>query len=235
MGKHHRSQRQRVHFVAKADTVLEVESYMEDAALVPKLWYNAQELKVLKSDIKESAREWRKTGLGILLHDTFDKQTDDHPELTQKCLNAFAQLSESEYNRGIERYLSRQHDEKRVQVKHNHVQDVLEQERYLQNHSRLSVEQRRMKLAEFAQLQSKAAEVFARRVGKADERAVMRGEDPSAAPKLISEICRYQDRKQQRRNSCSNAPISIEDIIPMDAPPSKGIKRFFKMQRRLSC
>jgi hypothetical protein len=187
-------------------TVVEVESVLNaEEEIVEKLWYQPHELKIQKALLKQDAREWRKTGLGILLQDAF---VNPDPKKGQAQLNAFAQLGDTEYARGIERYLCRAHDEQRVERKRDFIQDVLEQWRYLDSLKQFTTEEKMVKLAEFSALQSKCAEVFARRMGTADETAVTKGEDTKAAQKLVSKLF----RKQRRRNSIETS--GRRDVMP---------------------
>ena len=184
-----------VHFNDDCNQIVEIQSVMTiEEGIHEKLWYQPWEQKEHKTAIKEEAREWRKTGLGILLRDTF---VNPNASQTQRCLDAFVQLGDSEYVRGIERHLSQQHYQQRVGFRQSFVQDVLEQARYLESHPFLTNDERRNKLAEFSSLQSKCAEVFARRLGKADEKVAHAGEDPKAASKLVSKLFRNEMRRSR--------------------------------------
>jgi hypothetical protein len=191
-----------VRFNDECNQVLEIQSVMTiEEGIVEKLWYSPSYHKENKQAIRDEAREWRKTGLGILLQDTF---VSPNAPLAQHCLNAFAQLAEGEYMRGIERHLCREHDEQRVKRRRNFVQDVLEQARYLESHPFLSEDEKRTKLAEFSALQSKCAEVFARRLGKADETAILQGENPKFAARLASKLAGNEMRRSRSYEVQSN-------------------------------
>lgn len=195
-----------VRFNDQQNQIVEVESFVtmscsEEDNIVEKLWYQPWEQKEHKRAIKRDAREWRKTGLGILLRDAF---VNPNPQQTQNCLNAFVQLAGDDYVRGIERHLSQQHDEQRVERKRCFVQDVVEQALYLQAHSNLSDDEKRQKLAEFSALQSKCAEVFAHRIARADETVVKQGEDPKAAAKLVSKLFRNEFSRRSRSVECQS-------------------------------
>ena len=183
----------RVHFDDSFNQLFEIEPVVNiEEGIVEKLWYQPWERKEAKRAIKRDAQEWRKTGLGLLLHDTF---ADPNPKKTQSCLNAFVQLADAEYVRGIERHLSQKHYEQRMERKTNFVSDVLEQAYYLSTLKHLSEDEKRERLAEFSALQSKCAEVFARRLGRADETAALKGEDPASAAKLVSKLFRREMRR----------------------------------------
>jgi hypothetical protein len=195
-----------VRFNDERNQVVEIQTVITlEEGIVEKLWYQPWEHQENKRTMKEEAREWRKTGLGILLRDVFASPNESR---TQRCLNAFAQLADGEYARGIERHLSQQHDRQRVQGRRNFIQDVLEQARYLESHPFLSEDEKSNKLAEFSALQSKCSEVFARRLGKADEAAALQGEDPKAAVRLASRLFRIE----MRRSRSLEAPPS--DVMP---------------------
>jgi len=198
-----------------------------EEGIAEKLWYQPWERKEHKRAIKRDAREWRQTGLGILLHDTF---VNPNPKETQCCLNAFVQLADEAYSRGIERYLSQQHDEQRVERKRNFVQDVLEQARYLDSLRNVSEDEKRDKLAEFSALQSKCAEVFARRIGKADETVVLKGEDPSAAAKLVSKLFRNEFRRTRSLDNAATTPTNSNNSNVMPTVESAQARQ----QRRAS-
>ncbi|CAB9503577.1 expressed unknown protein [Seminavis robusta] len=196
---------QRVRFNDECNQIVEVQSVITvEEGIVEKLWYQPWEHKENKRAIKRDARQWRKSGLGILLRDTFG---NPNPQHTQTCLDAFVQLADADYVRGIERHLSQQHDEMRVERKRFFVQDVVEQARYLQAHPNLTEDEKLTKLAEFSTLQSKCAEVFAHRIGKADERVVRKGEDPKAASKLVSKLFRNEFRRSRSLEAQSSANV----------------------------
>lgn len=208
-----------VRFVEEYNTVLEVESVLNvEEGIEEKLWYPPDYHRECKMIIKREAKEWRKSGLGILLRDCF---VDPNPTQSQLCLNAFTQLSDNDYFRGLERYLSQEHDIQRIQRKRDYILDVVEQARYLGSLRGLTEDERRDKLAEFSTLQSKCAEVFAQRLGKADEQVVKKGEDPEAAAELVSKLFR-KNRKGGRRNSIETSRPITSSVMPThETPPSR--------------
>jgi hypothetical protein len=197
--------RKGVRFDDQRNRIVEIEPMVnaDEGITVEELWYQPWERKEHKRQLKLSAREWRQTGLGILLHDTF---VNPNPKQAQSCLNAFTQLADSEYSRGIERYLSQQHDEQRIERKRSFVQDVLQQARYLETIRTLTDDEKVLKLAEFSALQSKCAEVFARRIGKADETVVQKGEDPTIAAKLVTKLLRNEYRRSRSSDAVNVMP-----------------------------
>lgn len=178
------------------------------------LWYQPWERNEHKLAIKRDAQEWRKTDLGLLLHDVY---VDPNPRKTQSCLNAFAQLADDDYARGIERHLSQPHYQQRTERKQNFVQDVLDQAYYLSTLKHLSDDAKRERLAEFSSLQSKCAEVFARRLGRADAAAVLKGENPASATKLVSKLYRQEVR---RCRSLEHPPPESMVMATVESAPS---------------
>ena len=210
--------RKGVRFNESRNQLFVIDSVVEfEEGIVEKLWYQDWERKEHKRAIQREAREWRKTGLGILLRDTF---VNPNPKQTQSCLNAFTRLADNDYCRGIERYLSQQHDAQRHERKTHFIQDVVEQARYLQSlkdRNYLTDEEAREKLAEFSALQSKCAEVFARRIAKADETVVKQGEDPSGAAKLVNTLYRNETRRSRSMDTTIQhqaAKQYYKDVMP---------------------
>lgn len=186
---------------------------LEDGLCVEDFWYQSWERSESKRELKREAKEWRRSGLGVLLHDTF---SNPNPKQVQACLDAFVRLSDDEYCRGAERFLSQQHDQQRVERKKSFVHDVIEQARYLESIKNMSQDEKMEKLAEFSALQSKCAAVFARRIGRADETAIVKGEDPSAAAKLVAKLCKNEFRRAR----------SVDAVNVMPTHESKGHRRF---------
>lgn len=198
-----------VRFVEEYNTILQVESFLDiEENIAEKLWYSPDYHRKCKVAVKREAREWRKSGLGILLDDAF---VNPNPKQVQQCLNAFAQLSDTEYARGVERHLSQEHDAQRVQRKRHFILDVVEQARYLDSLGGLSADEKRDKLAEFSSLQSKIASVFASRIAKADEVAAREGPAPQVAVKLVSKLLH---KYQSRRNSIETSRPHTQHVMP---------------------
>lgn len=189
--------RRRVRFAEERNTVLEFEAVdNEDEELVRKLWHQPEDMQECKQALKLRARRWRQTGLGILLNSTFQ---DPNPLLCQKCLNAFAQLPEDLYNRGIERYLSKLHDMQRTTRKRSNLKDVLAHARSLDAVSNMPLEEKQNVLALFARHLNRDAELFARRIAKADEIAVTEGDDPSGADIMFNYLKHLEREKKMEQ------------------------------------
>ena len=88
--------RRGVHFDDESNRIIEIEPMVsiEEGITIDELWYQPWERKELKRVMKRDAKEWRQTGLGILLHDAF---VNPNPKQAQACLNAFVQLADSAY------------------------------------------------------------------------------------------------------------------------------------------
>ena len=222
--------RKGVHFMDEHNTVVEVESFLDlEEGIVDKLWYPSTYHRDCKQQLKDEARNWRKSGMGILLHDAF---VNPNPRQSQNCLNAFVQLSDEDYCRGVERYLSQQHDAQRSTRKHDFLDDVVEQARYLESLKFLTMEERTKKLAEFAALQSRCAEVFARRMGKADEYVAKHGEDPVAAAKLVAKLLRKNRPLGRRCSIETSKPVSRHQDHVMPTHESVSRRGSFPFYRR---
>lgn len=183
-------QQRRVYFVEERNIVHEFQPVdLSDLALVTALWQQPAEMYNCKQALKSSARQWRSTGLGMLLADTFhstgdlkgkannsindgsDRNSNSNvkqrmnPRLCQKQLNTFAQLPDEFYNRGIERYLSRKHDHERTMCKRSIIQEIVfqsEQLRRQQQKQKRSVAQKGEESSTTQQEQQHQAEYLAR-------------------------------------------------------------------------
>jgi hypothetical protein len=173
-------QERRVYFMEERNTILEFESVNEcDFKLIEQLWQQRWEMDDTKQKMKERARQWRTTGFGMFLHDAFFCDHGLPPTLCQNQLNTLARLPDELNNRGIERYLSRKHDAERTVRKRAFVQDVVEQYGALrqQVHCNILTDDDLWDvLGDYSRSLNLEAELFARRLGKADEVAMRRGE-----------------------------------------------------------
>jgi hypothetical protein len=193
-----------VTFVEEKNTILEFDSIdREDTELVTSLWHQPWEMHGSKEIMKSRARQWRKTGLGILLDDVFD-DPEHGPLLTQKRLNAFVQLPDELYMRGVERYLSRKHDQERTARKRSIVRDVVVQAESLKGVKNMPLKERQTVLALFAKQYSRDAELYARRIAKADEVCLLKGEDPSQAEMLVEYLVHLEREAKSKKQIQSN-------------------------------
>ena len=207
----------RVHFDDSFNELYEIEPVMNT-----ELWYQPWERNEQKLAIKLDAQEWRKKDLGILLYDVY---VDPNPRKTQSCLNAFAQLADNDYARGIERHLSQPHYQQRTERKQHFVHDVLEQAYYLSTLTHLSDDAKRERLAEFSSLQSKCAEVFARRLGRADAAAALKGENPASATKLVSKLFRQEMRRCRSLEHPTPEPMVMATVESSPSSPHRQAER----------
>lgn len=186
-----------VWFMDARNTVHEFEGIdKEDSDLVQALWQQSWEMYEGKQLLKVKARRFRSTGLGILLADTFK---DPNPHLCQKSLNAFTQLPSDLYNRGIERYLSKEHDMQRTKKKKQILQDVLAQARSLNSVRNMPSVEKQNILSLFAKHLSRDAELFARRIGLADEQAVDK-ESMEGAEIMAEYLKQLQNQKKMEQH-----------------------------------
>lgn len=164
------------------------------------LFFTADEFILMKAKSREEARAWRRKGLGVLLKESFDMSYSD----TQLFLNAFTQLDEDLYRRGLERHLSRQLAEERSDRKDCARQAVFIQQEELQRQGmkRNEILQR---IADVYQDQSRQAKVFARKIAIADEHVVVNGEDSSVAARIVEKSkSGRKSRRMERRSSTSS-------------------------------
>ena len=257
-------QRRRVYFVEERNRIHEFQPIdKEDTDLVAALWQQPWEMYECKQSIKTRARQWRSTGLGMLLADTFHSTGDllqqqqpsipgigntpnnnssskqkkrMNPHLCQKQLNTFAQLPDEFYNRGVERYLSRQHDQERTLCKRSILQEIVVQAQNLRRQQRQSnnsnnsqdssattrllqeQQQAAEYLSRFAQQLNRDAALFARRCGRADEVAVRKGtaDSPEVAYRLVDYLIELE-QEQQRSHAYSSPAVMPTHERP--APP----------------
>jgi hypothetical protein len=138
------------------------------------------EFNEVKRRLKRNVQEWRMKGYGVLLKNTFD---NPHPSV-QRSLDAYCQLDERDSVRGIERSLCSSLDEKVSNMKHRCVKTVLSHQRLMKKDGRLSAHEMQEELAVVSRMQSRPSVQFARRMGKADEVALLGNDDNASADAL---------------------------------------------------
>lgn len=178
--------------------------------MIETLWFQPWEMQACKDELKARARQWRSMGYGILLRDTFDDIAQTNPLLSQKRLTAFCQMSDEEYNRGIERYLSKQLDSIRSTTKRQVIRSVVEHSEYLKTLSGTGPQERENILALFARHQSRNAEQFARRIAKADEMVAIHGENQESSEKMLRMLAQEQKMmKSSITNENTKTPTAM--------------------------
>lgn len=221
----------RVYFVERRNTLLEFEGVDKcDFKLIEQLWQQGWEMNGTKQKMKARARQWRTTGLGILLHDAFYCDHDLPPTLCQNQLNTLARLPDELNNRGIERYLSRKHDTERTARKRAFVQDVVDQYEVLREQvdcDILTNNELWDVLGDYSRSMNLAAEVFARRLGKADEVATRRGEyADSREAEIVMEYLNARELERIYENDSNNrAPGTGPANKRAPASASSNLKR----------
>ena len=167
---------------------------------------------------------------GTLLDDSFDDPLDD----VQRHINLFCQLpynaksaepltgdqhdTDAATPRGLEEYISVQHNQERKEARLVCIQNVLQEFdrlRFDNGNRHLSDEEKWRVLGKTSRDGSRTARRFARRMGKADARVVLRGElaagegdhAPNKALKMIKAIKATRSRKIRRRNSRDHLPL----------------------------
>ena len=216
--------KRRVFFVEEKNTVQYFEAVdHEDTELIESLWQQGWEMYNCKQDIKVTARKWRQTGLGVFLNDAYHCDNDLSPTLCQKQLNTLAQLPDEMHMRGVERYLSRKHDQERTTRKRSIIREVVCQFRTLQHQvdcNALGLAESQQMLSRFARSLNQDAEVFARRMGKADEVVMRQGPAPSIKPAQdLLEYVHSLELERMRRGGRAMKSSPAASANPQHTPP----------------
>lgn len=168
---------------------------LEDVELLEnEIWYFADEYATMKARGRSEAKEWRRSGYSQLLKETFETPRSD----AQDFINAFCMLEDEFHRRGLERQLSRQHGEERSDLKERAKQSVLSNQERLKGQG-LRAEELVDHLAHIYKDVTRAAKVFARRLGKADELVVQRGANNTPAHQIIDQLERQQRHSKAER------------------------------------
>jgi hypothetical protein len=149
----------------------------------------------------------------------FEKPSKD----VQQRVNAFAQLDNEYYSRGIERYLNKHHDRERVVLKQRSIQGVLSHQRNMKLQGRLSPIELADELSILEHEYSVFARKFARHTGIADELVVNQGEDPRKARQLSHQLLLAEDNQKRlitRWNSSDS--ISANSSCQARRPKRRG-------------
>lgn len=179
--------------VSFADERNETHLFIDDLTVEPEeIWYIGDDYTDMKMRSRYEAKEWRKMGFGILLQECFALPRDD----AQHYINAFVLLEGSNSRRGLERSLSRRHGEERSELKDRARQSVLIHQRRLQREG-MKYDDMAEKLAAMYREVCRAASIFARRLGMADELVVKCGEDSSLAERIVD--AHHEEVRSNRR------------------------------------
>lgn len=228
--------KRRVLFVEERNTVREFEAVDNaDEDLLESLWQQGYEMLECKQTIKVRAKKWRQTGMGMFLNDVYHCDNDLSPALCQKQLNAFAQLPDDMHMRGVERYLSRKHDQERTSRKRTILGQVVAQFNSLQAHTNLTQAESERLLAQFARRLNQDAELFARRIGKADELVVRQGEAKNIQPAL--ELLDYLHKAELEKihkgsNSSGRGQTTSQQSSQLKPPPVAAFTAGRRLQAR---
>jgi len=239
------SLKSQVKFAEERNTVHEfIAVDRTDHGLVASLWQQPWEMAQTKQSLKVRAKQWRTTGLGILLANTFvgDNGLEENQKLCQRQLNTFAQLPDDLYNRGIERHLNRKHDQERTSRKTSNVRLILARWKNIQEQclihnkneehntagvatleyatndplvsERLFREQAEH-VAKYAQSLNRHAALFARRLGKADEVVMRKGPAESVeAAYVVVDHLMELERRRLASSQLSPAVMSTHESSP---------------------
>ena len=182
------SPKRRVVFVEARNTVREFLSVdPTDSDLLETLWQQVWEMEECKHHIRVRAKQWRRTGMGVFLNYAYLCDNDLAPALCQEQLNTLSQLPDEFHMRGVERYLCRKHDQDRTNRKRAVVQDIVGQFHTLQAQvsiGTMTQAKADQVLGQFARQLNEDAELFARRIAKADEVAMKKGPAKNIQPAM---------------------------------------------------
>lgn len=215
------SPKRRVVFVQARDTVREYQAVdQNDVELLEALWQQEWEMDECKQLVRVRAKQWRRTGMGNLLNNTYLCDNDLTPALCQQQLNTLAQLPDEFHMRGVERHLSRKHDQDRTYRKRTIVQEVVYQFDTLQHqveNGNLTAAEAHEFLGQFSRGLNKEAALFARRMGKADEVVMRKGSAKSIEPAM--ELLEYLDNLEgeQSRNKGGAGRGQLKAAAPSSA------------------
>jgi hypothetical protein len=157
---------------------------------VDECWYVGGDYVHMKSSSRAEAKEFRRQGYGVILKDTFENPRPD----AQDFIDAYVQEKGAQSRRGLERHLSRQHGEERSAVKDRSRQCVLVNQHQLRKEG-MKYHEMSDHLSTIYKDTCRAARVFARRLGKADELVATQGVDSSTADRIVEDFQQRNYRK----------------------------------------
>lgn len=145
-------------------------------------WLSVPERKKLLLDARVQAKAWAKKGYDFLLTESFHSASDS----AQDKIEAYCQLPQDDYSRGLERYVCREHGLRRDALKKGAVRAIVGEGKKLRGKG-LTEEEVETQLADIARRLSLCATRFAHRMGAADAKVIREGEDGSKVNKLLVE------------------------------------------------
>jgi hypothetical protein len=170
-------------------------------------WVSQDEFDEVKRRLKRKVQEWKMKGYGVLLRNTFD---NPHPSI-QRNLDAYCRLDERDSVRGIERSLCSNLDQKVSNMKHRCVRTVLSHQRLMKKDGKLVVNEMQEELAVVSKMQSRPSVQFARRMGKADEAALLNNDESASeeALRLVAHLNTMTETLKPQPTTALGVPSRI--------------------------
>ena len=180
--------------------------------------------------VRKESLELKSKGIGILVRDSFHSPA----QVAQEQINTFVQLPPEVCGRGLEKYLSRQHEEERLFAKETARATVLTGQKTMKQQGH-SPEKIAARLSARLRECSLAAKVFARRMAIADELAARLDEvGTDMAQNIVKELLSGNAKKVCRKPSLhdsfssdkSNSSCSLSSLgegMPSKIPVSPPI------------
>jgi len=182
-----KSPQRKVRFAASHTEIVLESDHLADAQRSP----DPSAINERKSGRQKEVMDSKARGYGYLLEGSFENPVFD----VQRQLNLFCQLHSAPDTtpRGLERYLSQEHDRERKEARLKCIHDVLAENNTLRLKDGIRVSEKEIcyRIAKVSRSASRTSRRFARRFGKADERAVWKrelSESSSKVRKMISTI-----------------------------------------------
>jgi hypothetical protein len=145
-------------------------------------WHSIPDRKRFVVQARDEARRWTDKGCyEFLLKDALN---DASEESAQAKMDAYAQLPDEDYCRGLERHVCREHGFMRDSFKKGAIRAIVNEGRKRRG---MPQNQCWYQLGEISRTLSSGATRFARRVGAADELVARLGEDASKVRRLRTE------------------------------------------------
>jgi hypothetical protein len=187
------------------------------------VWYQPEQYAEMKTGSRSDAREARKQGVGCLLSCTFDSPKPD----AQVRITAFVRFHELKCLRGLERFLSREHGDERVDGRDRARSSVLIHQTRLKREG-ASDDLMVRTLAKVYEEAASSASAYARCLGIADELVIKEGEDSSVAQEYINAHMKAKKRHPTMERRLSNSNYSVQSQASMESRPRMPLRRMNK-------
>jgi hypothetical protein len=184
-----------------------IHSFDNDASLLhpDRIWYQPDDYAGMKVRSRADAREARKQGFGCLLVGAFESTRPD----VQIRLNAFVKLEDEQSRRGLERFLSREHGDERIDGKDRARSSVVIHQEQLRRDN-VQGDKMTRALATVYSEAVRSATFFARRMGIADELVVKEGEDSTVALEFVDAHMEGKKKRPIERRLSNLSTYSVQ-------------------------